>query len=157
MHGPPCPSSSAAWGWWSHLSEREAFNNLLIKNLFYNNFIWSVICKNIKSLCYTPETNTILSINYTSIKKKYLFGTLHEQKINACKLRHWNVGVEGLRIVCTTLTNNPANSCLELQTWISKYLLSTYIKHNIFRTETIILDSKLIFLIFNHHPLYLPT
>ena len=27
-------------------------------------------CKNAESLCCTPETNTILKINYTSIKKK---------------------------------------------------------------------------------------
>ena len=46
-------------------------------------------------------------------------------KINACRLSHRHWGVGGLRTVWTSLTNNPANSCLELQAHIPKYLLST--------------------------------
>ena len=41
-----------------------------IQLLFCNNFTWSIIYKNFESLCCTPETNIILQINYTSIKKK---------------------------------------------------------------------------------------
>ena len=36
--------------------------------IFYNNFKWSIIYKNIKSLCCPPETNIILYINY-NLKK----------------------------------------------------------------------------------------
>jgi len=35
-----------------------------------NNFKWSIICKNIESLCCIPETNTVLLINHTLIEKK---------------------------------------------------------------------------------------
>ena len=38
--------------------------------LFYNNFKWSTIYKNIESLCCIPKTNIILYINYTSTKNK---------------------------------------------------------------------------------------
>ena len=41
-----------------------------IDPISYNNFKWSIIYKNIESLCYIPETNIILYISYTSIKKK---------------------------------------------------------------------------------------
>ena len=35
-----------------------------------NNFKWSIICKNIESLCCMLETNTVLLINHTLIEKK---------------------------------------------------------------------------------------
>ena len=35
-----------------------------------NKFKWSIICKNIESLCCIPETNTVLLINHTLIEKK---------------------------------------------------------------------------------------
>ena len=41
-----------------------------IQTLFCNNFKWNINCKNIESLCYTPEINIILQINYTEIFKK---------------------------------------------------------------------------------------
>ena len=50
-----------------------------IQPLFYNNFKWSIIYKNIESLCCTPETNKILQINYTSIKKKRIVGELKNE------------------------------------------------------------------------------
>ena len=36
---------------------------------YFYNFKWSVIYKNIESPCYPPETNIILWINCTLIKK----------------------------------------------------------------------------------------
>ena len=30
-----------------------------IQPIFYNNFKWGIICKNIESICCTPETNNI--------------------------------------------------------------------------------------------------
>ena len=44
-----------------------------IQPIFYNNFTWSIIYKNIESL-YCTETNIVLYVNYTSVNKK-----------NACK------------------------------------------------------------------------
>ena len=35
-----------------------------------NNFKWSIICKNIQSLCCIPETNTIVNQPYFNWKKK---------------------------------------------------------------------------------------
>ena len=41
-----------------------------IQSTFYNNFVWSVIYKNIKLPCCTPEINIVLyEVNYTSIKR----------------------------------------------------------------------------------------
>ena len=55
--------------------------------IFYNNFIWSIIYKNIKSLCCTPEINIRLLVNYTSIKKITL---VHLEKNNSRKIRVHN-------------------------------------------------------------------
>ena len=41
--------------------------NKEINQLFCNNFKWSIIYKNIESLCCTSETNIVLWINGTSI------------------------------------------------------------------------------------------
>ena len=34
------------------------------KPIFSNNFKWSIIYKNIKSLCYTPQTNNTVNELY---------------------------------------------------------------------------------------------
>ena len=39
-----------------------------IQPLFCNNFKWSIIYKNIESVCCTPETKMISKVNYTSIR-----------------------------------------------------------------------------------------
>ena len=43
-----------------------------IKLIFYNNYKWSMICKNLKSLHCTPETNLVheLYLNQKIKKKK---------------------------------------------------------------------------------------
>ena len=41
-----------------------------IEPLFCNNLKWSIIYKNVESLCCTPETNIMLLIHYLAIKKE---------------------------------------------------------------------------------------
>lgn len=38
-----------------------------VQSLSYNNFVWCVIYKNIKSVCCISKTNIVI-LNYTSIK-----------------------------------------------------------------------------------------
>lgn len=38
--------------------------------MFSNNFKWRIICKNVESLCGTPEPNIVLYINYITIEKR---------------------------------------------------------------------------------------
>ena len=61
-----------------------------IMPIFYNNYKWSITCKNIELLCYTSAANIILYVNklYFSLKKWGKSDNFHKLKLNETWLLH---------------------------------------------------------------------
>ena len=85
----------------------------------YDNFVWHVICKNTKLLCFAPETNIVLSVSYESESHPVMFNCLRPHELySPWNSPGQNTGVDSLSLLQGIFPTQGSNPGLPHCGWI---------------------------------------